>query len=559
MTVTPTESEKLYNGDGATVAFPTVFVFNVAADIKVIERVIATGVETIKTLTTEYTVSGGGGAGNVAAVGTVTAVTAPASTVQWLIQRDLTEDQQTDLPIAGPFPSTAVEAALDKVTMLIQRLTALFGRSLKFPDTDPEALDPEIPNSVDRALKLLAFDVSGNPVVRDLVDGGSGTLSNVIEDSTPQLGGVLDTNGKAIKWSKGADVASAANLPVSADGNFHDVTGTTTVTSINTFAVVGSTIGLQFDDALVLTHHATNLILPGGDNITTAAGDIFWFTEYATADWVCVGYALASGESLVLTLPRSYGAGCTLSPDAGDTDHDVNVTAGAWRDSTNAKNIVLSSEITKMLGPSGAGWVVGDDNGGLDGSESVAGTPDASTTYHVWLILRSDTGVVDVLLSESATAPTMPTNYDFKRRIGSVITDSSANIIAFTQVGDEFMLDDPPLDVDSTVQSTSSISYVLTTPLGIKVSAMLRILVDREGADNVVVVRSLDQNDEAPSSTAGPLGEISLIGAGANETEIQSTRIRTDILSQVAARSTVSSTVLRIATLGWVDRRGRDD
>jgi hypothetical protein len=43
-----------------------------------------------------------------------------------------------------------------------------------------------------------------------------------------------------------------------------------------------------------------------------------------------------------------------------------------------------------------------------------------STWYHVWLIERVDTGVVDVLFSLSATAPTMPANYTRKRRIGSM-------------------------------------------------------------------------------------------------------------------------------------------
>ena len=90
--------------------------------------------------------------------------------------------------------------------------------------------------------------------------------------------------------SKGADVASTAALPVLTDGNFFDVTGTTAITSINTLGI-GSQITLQFDDAVVLTHHATDLILPNGINITTIAGDTATFVEYASGDWIMTGYS----------------------------------------------------------------------------------------------------------------------------------------------------------------------------------------------------------------------------------------------------------------------------
>lgn len=122
------------------------------------------------------------------------------------------------------------------------------------------------------------------------------SISNVVEDTTPQLGGTLDTNGKQIRESKGADVSSAGTLTLGNDGNYFDVTGTTSITSIATKGV-GTLIGIHFDAALTLTHHATDLILPGGANITTAAGDEAFFREYATGDWRCVSYTRASGAA----------------------------------------------------------------------------------------------------------------------------------------------------------------------------------------------------------------------------------------------------------------------
>ena len=96
------------------------------------------------------------------------------------------------------------------------------------------------------------------------------------------------------RWAKGADVASANALTLGTDGNYFDITGTTSITSIGTLGV-GTVVKLHFDGALTLTHHATDLILPGSSNITTAAGDEAEFVEYATGDWRCTNYSYASG------------------------------------------------------------------------------------------------------------------------------------------------------------------------------------------------------------------------------------------------------------------------
>lgn len=131
------------------------------------------------------------------------------------------------------------------------------------------------------------------------------SLQNLAEDTTPQLGGVLDANSRQVRLSQGVDVASAATLTLGDDGNSFDVTGTTTITAIATKAV-GTTVVLQFDGVLTLTHHATDLILPTGANITTAAGDIAVFYEYATGDWRCISYQRASGQGLLQVLSKIY-------------------------------------------------------------------------------------------------------------------------------------------------------------------------------------------------------------------------------------------------------------
>ena len=118
-------------------------------------------------------------------------------------------------------------------------------------------------------------------------------------------------------WAKGADVASTAALTLGTDGNYFDITGTSAITSIGTLGV-GTVVKLHFDAALTLTHNATDLILPGGANITTAAGDEAEFVEYAAGDWRCTNYQLASrppnrSSSVIQSLYTDTSVGAAIT------------------------------------------------------------------------------------------------------------------------------------------------------------------------------------------------------------------------------------------------------
>ena len=147
------------------------------------------------------------------------------------------------------------------------------------------------------------------------------------------------------------------------------------------------------------------------------------------ANGTIVAADIADNQNLGIENFVPRGLICSNDTDAS---HDVAISVGGVRDATNTVNMSLAAILTKRID---AAWAVGDNNGGLDGTESSGGTPDASTMYYIWLIKRSDTGVVDALYSESATGPTLPTNYDYKRLIGAVLTDASANILPFYHRG----------------------------------------------------------------------------------------------------------------------------
>lgn len=118
-------------GDGANLTFPYNFEIFTASDLLVFDIVNATGVATLRTLTTDYTVTGAG----VATGGNVLMVVAPAIGHTLLSIRVLPSTQASQLPANDRFPSTTVETALDKLTMLIQQLQEVDNRALKLAVT----------------------------------------------------------------------------------------------------------------------------------------------------------------------------------------------------------------------------------------------------------------------------------------------------------------------------------------------------------------------------------------------------------------------------------------
>jgi hypothetical protein len=159
MTVSTTNSAVSYTGDGSTTAFAVTFEFIDSSEVKVYTRVIASGIETLKSLTTHYTLAGGSGS-----TGTVTFVTPPPSTEQVHIIRDTTRTQPNDFTPSQRFPSASVERALDRGAMRDQDDEFQVGKSLRAPLTDSSGLSMQLPNSVDRASKVLGFDSNGAPV-----------------------------------------------------------------------------------------------------------------------------------------------------------------------------------------------------------------------------------------------------------------------------------------------------------------------------------------------------------------------------------------------------------
>lgn len=113
---------------------------------------------------------------------------------------------------------------------------------------------------------------------------------------------------------KATDIPSGATTDIgAAAGRFVHVTGTSTITSLGTKAA-GVVREVVFDGALTLTYNATSLILPGSDNIVTAAGDTAVFVSEGGGNWRCLVYQRAAALPRILHLVQDRASGV----DGGD-------------------------------------------------------------------------------------------------------------------------------------------------------------------------------------------------------------------------------------------------
>jgi hypothetical protein len=349
-----------------------------------------------------------------------------------------------------------------------------------------------------------------------------------------------DAGGRA-KMAAAFFSADATGLGKFADGFLTaDATGRAKMADAFTTVPKGGT-GLS-----TLTAYA---LLAAG---TTATGNLQQI-GLGTAGHVLTSAGAGALPAMAATkLPRSYLAGLALSNNGTDATNDIDIAAGECRSSDDTANLVIASAHVKQLDVVFAEYsVIGTASGGRDTADNLTG----AKWFYAYLIGGS--GKNDQAFFSTSASPTLPSGFTYSRTIGSVYWTGST-VKAFTQTGDVFHWTAPALDVDVTNLGGSTTGYTLTTPTGRKCLAILNITVGDGTAATRVYVHSPDNGDDAASATANPLATTWVIVNTANSSH-GAVQIMTGTTSNIRAVSSDTSTTLKIATLGFIDRRGRDD
>jgi hypothetical protein len=277
MTISTTIIKNSYSGDASNDTFAYQFKISTTADMEVIIR-SAAGTETVKTLTTHYTVTGAGesSGGNVV----FEAGHIPSATETVILRRSTTFTQALDLVENDPFTADSVESAFDKNLALLQELQEQADRSLKISRTNTMTSTEFTVGATTRANKILAFDSAGEISVtqelgtfkgsdtttttaaylqRDIIKSTTaGQLNNVyicVADSI--IGDTLtDTDHFALlvdAYSAASSATAAAASAVDAQSSEDDAAADLVLTNAD----------------VVLTH--ADVVLTGADVISSAA------------------------------------------------------------------------------------------------------------------------------------------------------------------------------------------------------------------------------------------------------------------------------------------------
>lgn len=164
MTIQNQNRRVSYLGDGSTTVFSYTFRIQAEGDITVVLQSSA-GVDTVQTITTNYTVAGVGDAGG----GSITMLTAPASgeTLSIFIDPDLT--QLTDYSNGGEFQAQSHEDALDKTVNIDKRSRDLVERALTLQDGDVDGSGQYDANS-NKITNLANASAAGDAVNQSTMD-----------------------------------------------------------------------------------------------------------------------------------------------------------------------------------------------------------------------------------------------------------------------------------------------------------------------------------------------------------------------------------------------------
>lgn len=159
-----------------------------------------------------------------------------------------------------------------------------------------------------------------------------------------------------------ATLASNTTVTPPSTANVFSVTGTTAITTIaSTNSFDGRDVWFVFAGILTFTH-GSNLILPGGANITTAVGDTACMIQIASGQWRCAAYQRADGSPILInltvsgnlvvngdtTLGNAVGDALTVAPNAvtwaAQTTHSgTHIFSGAVKANSDNSAITVDS------------------------------------------------------------------------------------------------------------------------------------------------------------------------------------------------------------------------
>lgn len=225
MTVTTTKAEQTHTGNGAATSFATNFKLLNSSDLVVKTRVIATGVESVKTLGVDYSISGIGADAGATVTYPLSGDELPA-TEEIILIREVAFSQTTSIRNQSGFFPAVLEDAYDLTVMMAQQNKAQTDRALKLPIGN--TINPDIP--IIGAGRVIAVNAAGTAFeqgpsiteIENAVPDAEEAARTVIdeEDFTPDGTWNFGVGDPTKFFINGVNLGTAAYVNVSTNTDF---------------------------------------------------------------------------------------------------------------------------------------------------------------------------------------------------------------------------------------------------------------------------------------------------------------------------------------------------
>lgn len=412
MTVSSTTTKVSYTGNNVTTVFAYTFKIFAESEIKVyVDNVL-------KSLTTHYTLSGVGSAsgGNV----TFTSGNTPGTGAKVVFLRSIARTQVTDYVENDTFPAETHEAALDKLTFILQEIdNTLTGDIFRFAESVSDAGTVTITlNATDRASKLLSFDASGDLiatqeigtykgnwatttvyVARDIVkDTSNNNIYICITGHTSSGAQPISSNADSAKWALIVDAASATTSATNAAAS-----ATAAATSATNAANSATTATTQASNASTSASNAASSATSASSSASTASTQASNASSSAT-----------SAASSASTATTQASNASTSATNAATSASNAEASAGAlaWKytfdNSTSMAdpgtgefrldNATLASVTNIAISATTS------DTGNPDVSDLIASIDDGTNSAHEGYIFLRKSGAPETFVAFNVTS-----------------------------------------------------------------------------------------------------------------------------------------------------------
>lgn len=388
---------------------------------------------TKKTLTTHYTTSDDSGDSQAHTSGTTgfvqmttgNAVTGASGGSSVVITRDIDIDRTTDFPTSGPFDVATLNTELDRMIAIAADIDDSANRALILADSDTTA-SLILPDVSTRANKQLGFDGSGDLVAEE------GKVSSVTISASGLSAGATPTASATFTASSGA-LALALGIPAGATGATGATGGGGSLDNIveDTSPELGGDLDVLARDIVSSSNRNIDL-LPNGSGKVNLDGDGSTGGVTISDGLVDIRTGTGSRSQIKLYCESSNQHAQTIQPQPHSASVTNTLTLPAGGDgtlvSTNAQSTFLKAQVPSTY---------------TDALSATSGVLDFDTYQNFIITLASgsntlaaptteasqigQTGVIILIQPSSGSAATLSLHGDYESPAAGGITLSSAN------------------------------------------------------------------------------------------------------------------------------------